>query len=120
MSTNSSPESRIVDVLETAGVPLECDQLRERTELDRQAFDTALSRLRGQEVVRKLADTDAYRLTYWPESSTCIVCEDTVTCEDYYELELNANGTTTRSDMTGILHPGCARQLLDKVSISDR
>lgn len=116
----SSPESHIVDVLESAGEPLEVRVLRDRSGLDRDQFDTALARLRGREVLRKLDDTEQYRLTYWPDSSECILCREPVTSTEYYELELEAHGSNTEAETTGSLHADCARTLLDEVSLADR
>ncbi|ESS05187.1 MAG: hypothetical protein A07HR67_00169 [uncultured archaeon A07HR67] len=118
MPEDVSPESRIVDAIETAGRPLERAELRRRVDLSLDRFDAALATLRGQEVVRKLSGSDAYRLTYWPESPTCLVCDGEVTTTDHYELTLNAQGANTEQEVTGVLHPECTRRLLDEASLS--
>lgn len=116
---SSSPETQIVELLETANEPLERELLEERADLDDEAFDTALARLRGQEIVRKLGDAEAYRLTYWPESPACVLCDDDVTSSDYYELELTPHGTSTEKEVTGSLHHDCALALIDRISRPD-
>ena len=119
MASDSSIESNIVAALETASEPLERRALRERVEESADEFDAALAHLRGQEVVRKLGDTDTYRLTYWPDSRQCILCDDDITSKEYYELELEAHGISTEKETTGSLHADCARALLDNVSLSE-
>jgi hypothetical protein len=119
MSANQSAESHIVEVLEAAGKPVARERLQARADLSPEQFDDALAQLRGQEVVRKLPETDAYRLTYWPDSPECIICDETITNEDYYELELNSHGTSTEQDLSGLLHPNCTRKLFDEISVSE-
>jgi hypothetical protein len=118
MAGSSSPESEIVDVIEAAGRPLERADIEEQVAVSTERFDAALAKLRGQEVIRKLADSDAYRLTYWPDSPTCFLCDEEVTTKGHYEIKLNAQGANTEQEVTGVLHPECTERLLDEASRS--
>jgi len=119
MFEDASPESRIVDALKAAGDPLERGELRNRIDLGREEFDGAFARLRGREVVRKLDGGEAFRLTYWPETRECVLCDESVTSNEYYELELEAHGASTEGELTGTLHADCARWLMDELSLAD-
>lgn len=118
MPGSPSPESEVVDAIESAGRPLERADIEERVAVSSERFDAALAKLRGQEVIRKLADSDAYRLTYWPDSPTCFLCDKEVTTKDHYELTLNAQGANTEQEVTGVLHSECTQELLDEASRS--
>ena len=117
MSPNTDPEARIVAVLEASGKPLGRAALRKESGLDSEAFESAMSRLRGQEIIRKLGDTDAFRLTRWPDNQHCAYCDESITNDEYYELELRTNVTATDSRFTGTMHPDCARTVLDELSL---
>lgn len=69
-------------------------------------------------MIRKLADSDAYRLTDWPDSPTCFLCDEAATTKDRYELTPNAQGANTEQEVTGVLHSECTRRLLDEASHS--
>lgn len=123
----SEDTRRVVDGLEAAGEPLTRTELAEQTGLEREALESALDSLRGQQVVRRIGDGDrdgdgdedeaAFRLTYWPEQRDCVVCGEEITGEGYYDLELRSQATNTESTWTGSLHTACALELLDELSL---
>lgn len=115
----SESARRIVEVLETAGEPLERQTIAERTDLSDSELDAALNHLQGQQVVRYVAGKDIFRLTYWPDRRDCLVCGSDITDREYYDFELRAQGTNTESTMSGSLHTRCALDLLDELSLDE-
>lgn len=113
------PAKQIVEVLETAGEPLDQRELVARTDLLEAACDEALDYLRGRQVVRYVPDQDVYRLTYWPDQQACLVCGEAITDTEYSELELRERATTTDSQITGPLHTACARELRDRLQLDE-
>jgi hypothetical protein len=107
----------LVDVLETAGEPLTREELVDRVDLPERSFDEALDFLRGQQIVRRIPERDAYRLTYWPEEHDCALCGSSVPDGAAYELRLESPETGTDDTMRGSLHRDCAARLNDELSL---
>jgi hypothetical protein len=118
----STAERKIIEEIRSSGEPLSQDTLISRADQPETDIKNAIARLRGQEMIRKLYNsdgTDRFCLTSWPEETNCPLCDELITGKNHYELTLSPQGGTTDGAYTSTLHAKCAHQLIDNIAVNE-
>jgi hypothetical protein len=111
---------RVVELLREADEPLGRDELADGIEDGDESLDDAIDYLRGRQVLRYVAEIDAYELTEWPRRQECASCGETIQSTDYVELTVHSHDADTDGRWTLSLHDDCAEGVLAELDVDGR